>query len=285
MAAASFPIAASKIVVTGAEGQKPELPWAALLHPSPYSLGSHSSSSLISTPAAAPVRWARSALFRHWLRYLFYLISGIVLGSFLWTGAYRLINPPGTLLMLLNWMDGQRVEQRWIPYSEISPNLIRAVIAAEDARFCQHWGIDWEAVQAAWRHNQAGGQMRGASTITMQTAKNLFLWPDRSYLRKGAELYFTFLLEGLHSKRRIMELYLNIAEWGEGIYGAEAAARHHFRKPAATLTRREAALLAAALPDPLQRFPGKPNRELSRRAGIIEARMKSVPVTSATPCP
>ena len=150
---------------------------------------------------------------------------------------YRVVPPPATPLMLLRAAQGYGMTKTWRPLDEISPNLVRAVIAGEDARFCQHHGFDWEAIEAAWeRYERGGGRLVGASTISMQTAKNLFLWPGRDWLRKGLEAWFTAWIELFWSKRRIIEVYLNVVEWGPGIYGAEAAARHYFGKPAASLT-------------------------------------------------
>ncbi|MCB1514295.1 MAG: monofunctional biosynthetic peptidoglycan transglycosylase, partial [Hyphomicrobiaceae bacterium] len=164
--------------------------------------------------------------------------------------------------------------------TRISRNLQRAVIVSEDGRFCQHWGIDPREILAAIKRAR-NGVPRGASTITMQVAKNLFLWSSKSYVRKLLELPLTLALEVIWSKERILEVYLNIAEWGPGVFGAEAAARHHFGKSAARLSQNEAALLAVALPNPIRRDAGEPGRGTSRLASIIVARMRSAgPVTS-----
>lgn len=186
--------------------------------------------------------------------------------------AYRIVDPPGSTLMLLRLLGGTEIDRTWVPIERISPNLIRAVIVSEDGRFCDHWGIDLEAMKEAIR--RSGDAMpRGASTISMQVTKNLFLWPSKSYLRKIIELPLTVLIELVWPKRRILEIYLNIAEWGPGIFGAEAAARHHFRKPAARLGEREAALLAASLPNPVRRDAGDPGPATSRKARVVQARM------------
>ncbi|MGV6875097.1 monofunctional biosynthetic peptidoglycan transglycosylase [Pseudochelatococcus sp. B33] len=181
--------------------------------------------------------------------------------------------PPVSTLMIGRWLTLQPVDQQWTPLDAISPALAQAVIAAEDSRFCLHGGVDWSALRQVIDSAGDGGPSRGASTIPMQTVKNLVLWPGRSYLRKGAELPLSLYADIIWSKRRMMENYLNVAEWGEGVFGAQAAARRHFGKDAANLTRREAALLAAALPNPRQRDPAKPSRFHARTANNILARM------------
>lgn len=193
-----------------------------------------------------------------------------------WVGVYRLLPPPLTPLMAIRSADGSALVKEWRPLDRISPNLIRAVIAAEDTRFCRHYGLDLDALRQAWQRNQEGERVYGGSTITMQTAKNAFLWPGRDYLRKAIEAYLTVLGQVLWGKARTMELYLNIVEWDDGIYGAEAAARHHFGKPAATLTRREAAALAAVLPNPRRWSAGEPDRYVERRTALILQRMEIV---------
>jgi monofunctional biosynthetic peptidoglycan transglycosylase len=159
-----------------------------------------------------------------------------------------------------------------MPIHQMSPELPKAVLAAEDARFCLHGAIDWGAVTDAL--DDESGPRRGASTITMQTAKNLFLWSKRSYVRKALEVPLAIWIEFLWPKQRILEVYLNIAEWGPGVYGAEAAARHHFNKSAAALTAREAALLAAVLPNPIKRVAAKPTPGVRRYAKRIQARVE-----------
>lgn len=194
-----------------------------------------------------------------------------------WTGLYRLVPVPVTSLMLMR-APGSGMAKDWVPLSGISPHLVRAVIASEDSGFCNHGGFDWAAIEQAFSRLRDGdsGSLRGGSTISQQTAKNAFLWPDRSWPRKAAEAWFTLLIEGMWSKHRIMEVYLNIVEWDDGVYGAEAAARHHFNKPAADLTRREAALLAVALPNPRGWSAGNPGPYVRQRASVIEARMDVV---------
>lgn len=186
---------------------------------------------------------------------------------------YRLVPPPSTL-MLGRWLTFRSVERDWVPLSQISPHLIRAVIASEDQRFCSHAGVDWGELNAVLQDDD--GPSRGASTLTMQTAKNLFLWPSRSYLRKGLELPMALAIDLAWPKRRVIEVYLNIAEWGDGVFGAEAAAQRHFGKPAARLTPTEAARLAGALPNPILRNPSRPSRALQSAAGRVQRRMNQL---------
>jgi monofunctional glycosyltransferase len=167
----------------------------------------------------------------------------------------------------------------WVPISRISPNLIQAVIASEDNRFTEHFGFDLQAIEKARDHNKKYKRKHGASTISQQTAKNIFLWPARSYLRKGFEVYFTVMIETFWSKKRIMEMYLNMIEMGPGIYGAEAASQYYFHKPASKLTKAEAALIAASLPNPRKRNPAAPSSYMySRQQLILSLMNKLTPV-------
>ena len=159
-------------------------------------------------------------------------------------------------------------------FEDISPNLARAVVIAEDAAFCRHAGVDWNAVGEALDDFQDGDKPRGASTLPMQTAKNLFLWPEQNYLRKALEVPLAYFMSFVWPKQRVIEVYLNIAEWGPGIYGAEAAARYHFGTSAASLSRSEAALLAAALPSPRKRNAGRPSPRLQSIASRIQGRVE-----------
>lgn len=186
--------------------------------------------------------------------------------------AYGFVPVPSTL-MLGRWVTFQGAERTWVPLENMSRHLPRAVIASEDSRFCAHNGVDWGAIQQVIDDAEDDGPSRGASTIAMQTVKNVFLWPGRSYIRKGLELPLALIIDAVWGKRRVMEVYLNVAEWGEGVYGAEAAARLHFKKSAADLTPREASLLAAVLPNPILRNAGRPSGAVSRRAGRIQARL------------
>lgn len=190
---------------------------------------------------------------------------------------FRFVDPPMSTLMLGRALTGGSVEQRWVDLEEISPNLVRAVISSEDGQFCSHYGVDLRELEAALRQAGRTGfdDVRGASTITMQVAKNLFLWPSKDLLRKGLELGFAVVMEQVWPKRRILEVYLNIAEWGPGVFGAEAAARHHFGKSAARLTSYEAALMAASLPNPHRRTAGKPGPHTRRIAQIVQARART----------
>jgi len=189
---------------------------------------------------------------------------------------YRWVNPPASTLMLGQWLTGTRIDQRWVPLNRISPYLQRAVITSEDGQFCRHHGVDWGEIEEAIERAR-DGIPRGGSTISMQVVKNLFLWPSKSYVRKALEFPLTFAIEMAWSKPRILEIYLNIAEWGPGVFGAEAAARYHFGKSAATLTPSQAALLAVSLPNPIERRAGAPGPGTLRLATTIHARMMASP--------
>jgi monofunctional glycosyltransferase len=189
---------------------------------------------------------------------------------------YRFVNPPFSTLMALKWLGGTSIHQKWEPIDKISPNLVRAVIASEDGRFCYHWGIDFAEMAEAIKRT-SHGVPRGASTITMQVAKNLFLLPVKSYLRKIVEVPLTYAIELMWSKQRIMEVYLNIAEWGPGVFGAEAGAQEHFDRSASRLSTRQAALLAVALPNPLRRDAGDPGPWARQRATVIQRRAARSP--------
>lgn len=200
----------------------------------------------------------------------------LVAFTILWALAYRWLNPPTTWLMMRDRFDGVPVKHDWVGLDAMSRHLPRAVIGAEDARFCEHRGFDLDAIEEAYERNKAGGRLRGASTISQQTAKNAFLWPGRTMTRKAIEAWFTVLIEFLWGKPRIMEVYLNIAEMGRGIYGVEAAAQHYFDKPAAKLTRLEAARIAAILPQPIERDAASPGRYTRRYADRIAKRARVV---------
>nr|WP_246505054.1 monofunctional biosynthetic peptidoglycan transglycosylase [Microvirga antarctica] len=197
-----------------------------------------------------------------------------------WLGLLYWAVPPVSTLMIGRWVTLRPVERNFVPLDQISPSLPLAVITSEDSRFCEHAGVDWDALRDVVEAADEDGPARGASTIPMQTAKNLFLWNGRSYIRKGLELPVALYLDLIWSKRQMMETYLNIAEWGDGVFGAEAAAQRYFRKSARDLTRREAALLAAALPNPLIRNPGRASARHQRMATRIMGRMEaSAPVS------
>lgn len=215
-------------------------------------------------------------------RWLFlYIPLWFVAITVLWVLVLRWVPVYVTPLMVVrtcqNWNDDSFVtHKRWQPMEKISPNLAKAVIASEDARFFSHNGFDWIEIDKALDAHRKGKRLRGASTISQQTAKNVFLFPGRSWVRKGFEVYFTFLIETLWDKERILEVYLNVAEMGRGIYGAEAAAEHLFCTRASKLSSRQASLIAACLPNPLVRKANAPSAGVRKRAADIRAMMGSV---------
>lgn len=196
--------------------------------------------------------------------------------SLVWVMATRWIDPPTTFLMLRDRVNGVEVKQEWVGLAEMSRHIPRAVIAAEDSHFCGHRGFDIEAIEKAMERNKTGKKLRGGSTISQQTAKNAFLWPGRTMVRKGIEAYFTVLIEFIWGKPRIMEVYLNVAEFGRGVFGVEAASQHYFKKSAQKLTRQEAARLAAILPQPIKRDAASPGRYTKRYANRIAGRTRVV---------
>lgn len=216
------------------------------------------------------------------LRRLFRAALWFAAGSVVLVLIFRWVPPPGTALMverkIESWFDGEAIDlQRdWEPWEKISDDLKVAVIAGEDQKFASHHGFDFTAIQAALAHNERGGTIRGASTLSQQVAKNQFLWSGRSWLRKGLEVWFTALIELLWSKERILEVYLNSAEWDEGVFGAQAAARHHFGVDASRLTRQQASLLAAVLPNPRNWSASRPSSYVARRAGWIRQQMSQL---------
>jgi monofunctional glycosyltransferase len=211
------------------------------------------------------IRLAELAEFETIFRWFFRILLLVLLALGLLILAYRFVTPVSTL-MIGRWITGKPVERTYVPLARISPNLVAAVVASEDARFCLHNGVDWDALNGVIEKGGERGPSRGASTIPMQTAKNLFLWPSRSVIRKGFEIPLALLIDAAWPKRRLLEIYLNIAEWGDGIFGAEAAARFYFKKSARDLTLQEAALLAKALPNPIKRNAGHPHRGLAALA-------------------
>lgn len=191
-------------------------------------------------------------------------------------GVYRFVDPNLTLTMLERRLDGEEVQRQWSPIQSISPHLVDAVIAAEDTQFCQHKGIDFDAIETAIADAEQGKRLRGASTISQQTAKNVFLFNGGGWARKGVEAGLTIVIETLWPKRRIIEVYLNVAEWGDGVFGAEAAARARFGKSAASLTQQEAALLASVLPNPHKWRVDPPGPYVRKRARQVRARMRQI---------
>lgn len=207
------------------------------------------------------------------MKFLFKFAVYFVLITVAWVGIYAFVPPPITATMI---MDENGVTKDWTSFSDISPNMARAVIAAEDSKFCSHNGFDTEAIQKAIERNAQGGRIRGGSTISQQVAKNAFLWQGGGFFRKGLEAYFTFLIETIWSKKRIMEVYLNIAETGIGTYGVQAGAQRYFNKDAKDLTRIEAARIAAALPLPKKRAVNGASGFTARYGNTIAARINVV---------
>ncbi|WP_417621754.1 monofunctional biosynthetic peptidoglycan transglycosylase [Parasphingorhabdus sp.] len=207
------------------------------------------------------------------IKFLFKSAIYFVLITVAWVGLYAIVPPPITLTMI---MDENSITKDWVSFDDISPNMARAVIAAEDSKFCSHDGFDTEAIQKAIQRNAQGGRIRGGSTISQQVAKNAFLWQGGGFFRKGLEAYFTFLIETIWNKRRIMEVYLNIAETGIGTYGVQAGAQRYFHKDAKDLTRIEAARIAAALPLPKKRAVNGASGFTRRYGNTIAARINVV---------
>jgi monofunctional biosynthetic peptidoglycan transglycosylase len=233
----------------------------------------------VSTTAPPSSRAARIG------RFLLGVLAVLAIGPPLWVVIYRITPPPITSLMVERMIQGRGLDKSWRPLSQISPSLAQAVIGAEDARFCEHHGFDFKAMEAAAAHNaRHPGKIRGGSTISQQTAKNVFLWPGRSYVRKAAEAYFTVLIEALWGKRKILETYLNVVEWGPGLYGAQAASQSYFGHDADQLTPAESARLAAILPDPLKWKAVHPGRYVARRTRHITAAAATVREDGLTQC-
>jgi monofunctional glycosyltransferase len=223
-------------------------------------------SGLRTQPGDQPKRSERSSRV---LNLILWALAVILLAPAVFVLVYGIVPPPITPLMVIRSSSDHPRDYRWTPLNRISPQLARAVIAAEDQNFCSHAGFDIEAIKRAWEsYGRNDGAVRGGSTISQQTAKNAFLWPGRTWVRKGLETWLTIYVEALWSKRRILEVYLNIAEWGPGVYGAEAAAQFHFGKSAAQLTAHESALLATVLPSPLKWSPSQPGSYVQSRARV-----------------
>ena len=204
------------------------------------------------------------------------IILGLFLFSIVWVAAYRFIPPPITATMIGDLASGRGLRKDWMSLNEMDRDMVRAAIAAEDGKFCQHNGFDFEAIEDAMKRNASGGRIRGGSTISQQTAKNAFLWQGGGYVRKGVEAYFTFLIEQLWGKRRIMEVYLNLAETGIGTYGANAGAQRYFGHDASALSATEAARIAAVLPLPKKRGAIAPKGFTRRYGNTISARIGQV---------
>lgn len=188
---------------------------------------------------------------------------------------FRFVDPPASMVMAVKYLAGAHIRYDWVPLERMSPELIKTVVTSEDANFCRHSGVDWGEVKAAIRRAQKrGGEPRGASTIPMQTARNLFLWQRKSYVRKAIEIPLAYAMTALWPRRRMIEVYLNIAEWAPGVFGAQAAAKHHFARAAAKINARQAAQMAAALPNPHVRNAGRPGPKTLRLARHIEKRVQ-----------
>lgn len=203
--------------------------------------------------------------------FLYLFIFHIVYILFCWV-----LNPPITITQLDSFITGHGLKRDYVSLSNISPNARLAVIASEDQQFMEHEGIDWESIEKAYEWNKTHKKKRGGSTISQQVAKNVFLWQHGGYFRKGLELYFTFIIEKLYSKRRIMELYLNVSEMGDGIFGIEAAAQRYFNKHAKDLTRPEAAMIAACLPNPKEYTIKPMSKQVARRYPWILKQMNNL---------
>lgn len=216
------------------------------------------------------------------LRFVRNFIIFFFVSSIFFVLLYRWVPIPLTPLMVIRTVEqlfsdeDVRIIKDWTPIEDISPNMVRAVIASEDNKFLSHSGFDWEAIEKAREMNKKGKKLVGASTISQQVAKNVFLYPRRSYFRKGLEAYFTFLIEKMWNKERIMEVYLNVLETGHGIYGVEQASMIYFHKPSKNLTQAEAALIAASLPNPLKMNPQKPSKYMVRRQSTIMRVMRQL---------
>jgi monofunctional biosynthetic peptidoglycan transglycosylase len=230
------------------------------------------------TPAVARKKtWFNTGFLRRfdpWPRRIATVAVIIALWPIVMTFVYAVVPPPASNLMIGRLVNGNGLTYDWVSLNQISPYLPLAVVASEDQRFCAHNGVDWIEFSDVLDEATDGdgeGPIRGASTISMQTAKNLFLWDGRNPMRKVIELPLAYWMDLFWTKRRMIEVYLNIVEWAPGVYGAEAAARYHFKKSAAKLTKREAALLAAVLPNPIKRSAGRPSKRVTRIAnGIID---------------
>lgn len=207
------------------------------------------------------------------LRRILKIILAAILAVNLYALSLRFLPVPGTILMVQRSLSGQDIQREWARLSDISPYMVQAVMAGEDGRFCEHEGIDWKAIEQAMTDNKTRARRRGGSTITQQTAKNVFFWNGGGVLRKAGEAWFASLIDYSWGKSRVMEVYLNVAEWGDGIFGVEAAAQARFNKSAKSLTKNEAALLAAVLPSPNKWRLDPPTDYVSGRAALLQKRM------------
>ena len=227
-------------------------------------------------PTSSIPAFKRKRKGRGFFGWLFRIVIGLILFSVLWVLAYRFVPPPITATMLGDFFAGRGVSKDWMSLNEMDRDMVRAGIAAEDGKFCQHNGFDFEAIEDAMKRNASGGRIRGGSTISQQTAKNVFLWQGGGYPRKAAEAYFTFLIENLWGKRRIMEVYLNVAETGIGTYGANAGSLRYFDHDASAMSPTEASRIAAVLPLPKKRGAIAPKGFTRRYGNTISGRIGQV---------
>lgn len=206
------------------------------------------------------------------------LLLWLFLAQLVYIVALKWVNPPFTITMISSRMalSGSHFHKKWVSWDQIAPAAKLSVIAAEDQLFAVHNGFDIKSIKKAWKYNQTNKRTRGASTISQQTAKNVFLWQGRSWLRKGLEVYFTFMIEKIWGKKRILEVYLNVAQMGKGIYGVEAAAQQYYGKKAKALTRAQAAMIAAVLPDPVDYSVASPSRYVLSRQHWILGQMNNL---------
>ncbi|MDX1761065.1 MAG: monofunctional biosynthetic peptidoglycan transglycosylase [Christiangramia sp.] len=216
-------------------------------------------------------------MIKRFFRFIFKVLLGLFLFSIFIVVVYKFVPVPFTPLMAIRYLENpeESVEHDWVPIDDISRHLQLAVIASEDQNFQKHSGFDFEAIKEAMEDNRSGRKIRGASTISQQTAKNVFLWPSRTWFRKGTEAYFTFLIEMIWSKERILEVYLNSIEMGKGVYGAQAASQHWFKKDASKLGPYEAAAIAAVLPNPREYRANHASSFIQRRKNWIVQQMQN----------
>ena len=220
--------------------------------------------------------WGRRS---RWQLWVLGIIGAIIAWPIVMTLVYAVVPPPISNLMLSRAISGNGIHKQWMSLDQMSPHLTRAVISSEDGRFCSHHGVDWVEFADAFgsTFDDFEAPSRGASTVSMQTAKNLFLWDGRgSAIRKAFEMPLALYMDLIWTKRRMLEIYLNIVEWAPGVYGAEAASQYHFKKSVARLTKHEAALLAAVLPNPIKRNAGKPSNRVNFAAARIQLRMAGI---------
>ena len=211
------------------------------------------------------------------IKFLIKTVLIVIAVTVLWVLLYRYVNPPVTPLMVIGYFgEAKKIRKKWKDYNQISKYMKLAVIASEDQKFPLHDGFDIESIKEAIDEKMSGDRLRGASTISQQTAKNVFLWPSRTWARKGAEAYFTFLIENIWSKKRILEVYLNVIETGKGVYGVDEAGEMYFGKPAGKLSKEESALIAAILPSPVEMSAVRPSRYVRERQSWIMGQMDNL---------